>query len=111
MSKPYTMKHWKYLMKMLPKIKCAICNVTKKQSKTKRLVWDHNHKTNIIRGVLCDTCNVWLEQYIFHKQYPVPNIHEVYGNDLAEWMITYNNRIDNYLLNNTGIIYSDKIKV
>lgn len=33
------------------KYKCAICKEIKK------LVVDHNHKTNKIRGLLCDLCN------------------------------------------------------
>ncbi len=36
---------------------CNICGVTAAESKTGRLVRDHNHTTNEIRGPLCDPCN------------------------------------------------------
>jgi formate dehydrogenase maturation protein FdhE len=109
MSKPYTKTHWKFLMKVLPKKKCEICGVTPEQSYTKRLVWDHNHKTNIIRGVLCDNCNSWIEQYIYNKQYQVTNLLEVYGNEIGSWMLAYKDKIERYLLVDTGVVYSDKL--
>lgn len=38
--------------------KCIICNVNK--TKNKRWHTDHCHKTNIIRGILCQNCNLML---------------------------------------------------
>lgn len=37
--------------------KCAICNIDEVNTKTKRLVVDHNHNTNEIRNLLCSPCN------------------------------------------------------
>lgn len=40
--------------------KCAICGCSYTEYKNKRnmeFCIDHNHKTNIIRGLLCDGCN------------------------------------------------------
>jgi len=36
--------------------KCAICGIHLDEL-TKKLVVDHDHKTNIVRGLLCDKCN------------------------------------------------------
>lgn len=36
--------------------KCAVCG-TEESSLKRRLAVDHDHKTGIIRGLLCDTCN------------------------------------------------------
>ena len=38
---------------------CIICGITPDKSK-KQFVIDHNHKTHVIRGVLCNNCNVGL---------------------------------------------------
>jgi len=40
------------------KSKCALCPT--KNTKSKRLRVDHCHKTNKIRGLLCDNCNLML---------------------------------------------------
>ena len=37
--------------------KCAICFRTEPTGRWKRLAVDHCHKTNKIRGLLCDKCN------------------------------------------------------
>ncbi len=42
---------------------CAICGepeIVKLNGKVKRLVVDHDHNTDEIRGLLCHTCNVAL---------------------------------------------------
>jgi dCMP deaminase len=36
---------------------CAVCKINKAGYKGKRLSVDHNHKTNEVRGLLCDDCN------------------------------------------------------
>lgn len=36
--------------------KCAICK-TEQSDLLKKLAVDHNHKSGIIRGLLCDSCN------------------------------------------------------
>jgi hypothetical protein len=37
--------------------KCAICETKAGNEKNKRLVVDHHHETNIVRGLLCQRCN------------------------------------------------------
>jgi len=41
--------------------KCAIC--LRMPYEHKRFAVDHNHKTGIIRGLLCDNCNVGLGKF------------------------------------------------
>jgi hypothetical protein len=49
--------------------RCAICRKTPEEAKQKVkvvLCVDHNHRTNIVRGLLCDYCNrqiAWYEKY------------------------------------------------
>ncbi len=50
------------LLKGSQKSRCGICNVHENNLK-KRLVVDHCHSTNKIRGLLCDTCNRFLGFY------------------------------------------------
>lgn len=106
--KPYSKKHWKYLLEVVPKNNCNICNVTAAKSSTKRLVWDHDHDTGFIRGVLCDLCNCWLPFYEFIKKYEFMNAEKVYGRTCAYWMVAYKDKIEIHLSSNTGILYSDK---
>jgi hypothetical protein len=37
--------------------KCGICGIHEKHAENSRLCVDHNHKTNVIRGLLCKKCN------------------------------------------------------
>jgi hypothetical protein len=37
--------------------KCGICGIDEKHAENARLCVDHNHKTNVIRGLLCKKCN------------------------------------------------------
>lgn len=40
---------------------CRICN--KPESNNRKLCVDHCHKTNAVRGVLCDECNIGLGKF------------------------------------------------
>jgi hypothetical protein len=46
------------LKSLLSAKECAICNVA-----TDKLVVDHCHKTNKVRGVLCSSCNLGLGKF------------------------------------------------
>jgi uncharacterized protein YlaI len=48
--------------------KCGICGtapsqIDKRTGKVKRLAIDHNHKTGIIRGLLCTRCNLGIGNF------------------------------------------------
>jgi hypothetical protein len=45
----------------LKKINCEICD------SKENLVIDHNHKTNVVRGVLCSHCNLGLGHFLDNK--------------------------------------------
>jgi hypothetical protein len=36
---------------------CAICKLSVKGTKHSRLCFDHDHKTGVVRGLLCWPCN------------------------------------------------------
>lgn len=77
-SKPYRLKYYEnkkdkwrdyYLQKKLGKSlndywilfnsqnkKCAICDIEWDPTQ-KLFAWDHDHDSNVIRGILCETCN------------------------------------------------------
>jgi DNA-directed RNA polymerase subunit RPC12/RpoP len=44
------------MMKEDQDYKCAICGIHEENT-TKRLAVDHDHKTNRVRGYLCNNCN------------------------------------------------------
>lgn len=41
-------------------LKCAVCNKEHQELEKKRLVVDHCHTTNKVRGLLCNNCNTAL---------------------------------------------------
>lgn len=43
--------------------KCLICGVDQKDSRQKKLVVDHCHDTNEVRGLLCHNCNCGLGHF------------------------------------------------
>lgn len=45
--------------------KCSVC-----KAEAKRLVMDHNHKTNKFRGLICDRCN-YIAGSIEDEKYPL----------------------------------------
>lgn len=47
----------------------GVCKICRKHKNTKRhLVVDHDHITGVIRGLLCDSCNMKLEWYINNQK-------------------------------------------
>ena len=46
---------------------CGICSRPQSDFKNKFAV-DHNHKTGVIRGLLCVACNIKLELFENHKE-------------------------------------------
>src|SRR5436190_9924894 len=99
MLRAYSKQHLKYLHRILPKVKCNICGITKEQleGNNKKLVWDHNHDNNMIRGVLCEICNSWL---VLYEKQLICNFSEpskVYGEKVALWMKTYKIQIGKHL--------------
>ena len=54
--------------------KCAIC---KKIYKRRRLCVDHNHKTGVNRGLLCDSCNKNV------------GVFEIWSNKIIEYLRRY----------------------
>lgn len=43
--------------------RCAICQKPEAQNRFGHLYVDHDHKTNKVRGLLCNNCNRWLSGF------------------------------------------------
>jgi hypothetical protein len=43
--------------------RCAICGVPEEHAPMKRLHVDHDHRTHIVRGLLCSRCNTGIGQF------------------------------------------------
>lgn len=43
--------------------RCAICRTDQFGGRGKQLVVDHDHESGLIRGLLCDACNVGLGRF------------------------------------------------
>lgn len=84
---------------------CNICGKLASETKTKRLVRDHNHSTRLIRGMLCDSCNNYIGIYESKKDYAPAIIKARKKKMYVYWLNTYQNRITFHLSCNTGIIY------
>jgi len=46
-----------YEMLKMQNNQCAICSIEMEKT-NKRLIVDHDHETGLIRGLLCDSCNL-----------------------------------------------------
>jgi hypothetical protein len=87
---------------MVKSIYCNICGKLEAETKTKRLVRDHNHKTGFIRGWLCDVCNERLGMYESTNKY----IHYFKKSSYWLWLRTFKLRIEYHLQCNTNVKYS-----
>lgn len=63
--------------------RCAICNKPKSKEK-KALALDHDHRTNVLRGILCDDCNKSLGHMERRK------INGLWFINALEYLIKYN---------------------
>ena len=92
--------------KAYPKVRCLICHLPEKETKTKRLVRDHNHKTGIIRGWLCDPCNGRLGKY--EANIAKGRRGKGRRGKVFRWATKYQAEITEHLGRDTGILYSGK---
>lgn len=77
---------------------CAICGIPALLANTKKLVPDHNHKTKVIRGLLCEACNGRLGYYERHKNWDHP------------WVRDYRPKIESHLHSNSGFKWPQRGK-
>jgi hypothetical protein len=64
--------------------KCAICGRSKHMKDKKRNFHvDHDHETNVVRGILCSWCNLWVGWLVDDKrletviEYKKRNVHTI----------------------------------
>ena len=79
---------------------CLICGCADK------LVRDHNHKTGMIRGLLCNLCNRWLGTYEANKN----RTRQCGRRRFKQWVEKYKQSIEEHLKRDTGILYPVKSK-
>ena len=77
-------------------LKCNICG-----SVDDTLVRDYNHRTRMIRGILCELCNSWLGIYESVKV----NLPRRGKKKYRLWVSTFHDKIEAHLKIETGIIY------
>lgn len=83
---------------------CNICGKLPAETKEKRLVIDHNHTTNIIRGWLCDPCNGRIG--VLESKIVGSVIRNLQNQpSFKYWLASYNLRIFKHLEQNTGYLY------
>ena len=87
---------------------CNICGKLPAETKTKRLVIDHNHTTNIIRGWLCDFCNGKLGIFESTKDRSIHIIEERFKPSYIHWLAVYKERIYEHLNSRTGFKYTNR---
>lgn len=80
---------------------CNICKST--TGNTGRLVRDHDHKTGVIRGLLCDWCNacVGIIESRYHQERGT--LHK--GRRRKEWLEKYKDAIVNHMNSDSGVRY------
>lgn len=81
---------------------CNICGAFAAETKTKRLVPDHNPNTGYIRGDLCDRCNNYVSIFEGDKEKPKKN------KAFKIWLQIYGPRILTHLTTNTGILFKER---
>jgi len=58
LRKKYGIGIWEYeILSEIQKGLCAICGLKPKSTWSENLYVDHNHETNTVRGLLCNSCN------------------------------------------------------
>lgn len=90
---------------------CNICGKLPNETRTKRLVRDHNHQNGIIRGILCDDCNGFLGILESRKHLAEFIINARNSKEYKRWFKMFKDRIYYHLKCNTGIKYNRKIYI